>query len=127
MSTTPNNAVLQTPLEAASPFELRINLGKDVPESDVRTALASGDMGFLHSFTTGSAVDGPWALFRTLDDGQLEAGDAPEKFFITFQVGARKTRYRMRRARCAMRKSPRAAASAGPAHAGRPACTSALL
>jgi len=59
MSTTPNNAVLQTPLEAASPFELRINLGKDVPESDVRTALASGDMGFLHSFTTGSAVDGP--------------------------------------------------------------------
>jgi pyruvate formate lyase activating enzyme len=58
MSTTPN-AVLQTPLEAASPFELRINLGKDVPESDVRTALAGGDMGFLHSFTTGSAVDGP--------------------------------------------------------------------
>jgi pyruvate formate lyase activating enzyme len=59
MSTTPNNAVQQTPLEAASPFELRINLGRDVPESDVRTALASGDMGFLHSFTTGSAVDGP--------------------------------------------------------------------
>jgi pyruvate formate lyase activating enzyme len=28
-------------------------------ESDVRSALASGDMGFLHSFTTGSAVDGP--------------------------------------------------------------------
>jgi pyruvate formate lyase activating enzyme len=49
----------QTPLEAGSPFELRVNLGKDVPESDVRTALASGDMGFLHSFTTGSTVDGP--------------------------------------------------------------------
>ncbi|HEX8028729.1 MAG TPA: pyruvate formate-lyase-activating protein [Vicinamibacterales bacterium] len=46
-------------LEAKSPFELRVNLGKDVPESDVRSALASGDMGFLHSFTTGSAVDGP--------------------------------------------------------------------
>jgi pyruvate formate lyase activating enzyme len=30
-----------------------------VPESDVRTALATGDMGFLHSFTTGSTVDGP--------------------------------------------------------------------
>jgi len=30
-----------------------------VPESDVRTALATGEMGFLHSFTTGSAVDGP--------------------------------------------------------------------
>jgi pyruvate formate lyase activating enzyme len=30
-----------------------------MPESDVRSALASGDMGFLHSFTTGSTVDGP--------------------------------------------------------------------
>ncbi len=49
----------KTPLEAKSPYELRVNLGKDVPESDVRTALATGDMGFLHSFTTGSAVDGP--------------------------------------------------------------------
>jgi pyruvate formate lyase activating enzyme len=46
-------------LEGRSPFELRVNLGRDVPESDVRSALASGDMGFLHSFTTGSAVDGP--------------------------------------------------------------------
>jgi pyruvate formate lyase activating enzyme len=49
----------QAPLEAKSPFELRVSLGKNVPESDVRTALASGDMGFLHSFTTGSTVDGP--------------------------------------------------------------------
>jgi pyruvate formate lyase activating enzyme len=46
-------------LQARSPFELRVNLGRDVPESDVRSALASGDMGFLHSFTTGSTVDGP--------------------------------------------------------------------
>ncbi len=46
-------------LEAKSPYELRVNLGRDVPESDVRSALASGDMGFLHSFTTGSAMDGP--------------------------------------------------------------------
>ena len=46
-------------LQAKSPFELRVNLGRGVPESDVRTALATGDMGFLHSFTTGSAVDGP--------------------------------------------------------------------
>jgi pyruvate formate lyase activating enzyme len=46
-------------LEAANPFELRIDLGRDVPEDDVRAALATGDMGFLHSFTTGSAVDGP--------------------------------------------------------------------
>jgi pyruvate formate lyase activating enzyme len=49
----------QTPLAAASPYELRVDLGKDVPESDVRTALANGGMGFLHSFTTGSTVDGP--------------------------------------------------------------------
>ena len=46
-------------LEAKSPYELRVNLGANVPETDVRTALATGDMGFLHSFTTGSAVDGP--------------------------------------------------------------------
>ena len=46
-------------LEAKSPFDLRVNLGEGVPESDVRTALATGDMGFLHSFTTGSTVDGP--------------------------------------------------------------------
>ena len=46
-------------LEAKSPYELRVDLGKGVPEADVRTALATGDMGFLHSFTTGSAVDGP--------------------------------------------------------------------
>jgi pyruvate formate lyase activating enzyme len=56
----PENPVLtQTALEARSPFELRVNLGTGVPESDVRTALATGDLGFLHSFTTGSTVDGP--------------------------------------------------------------------
>jgi len=49
----------KTPLEAASPFEMRVDLGKDVPETDVRSALKSGEIGFLHSFTTGSAVDGP--------------------------------------------------------------------
>jgi pyruvate formate lyase activating enzyme len=46
-------------LEAKSPFELRVNLSADTPETDVRKALATGDMGFLHSFTTGSTVDGP--------------------------------------------------------------------
>jgi pyruvate formate lyase activating enzyme len=46
-------------LETASPFELRVGLGRDMPEEQVRAALTSGDMGFLHSFTTGSAVDGP--------------------------------------------------------------------
>jgi len=48
-----------TPLEAKSPFEMRVHLGDDVGDADVRTALKTGDMGFLHSFTTGSAVDGP--------------------------------------------------------------------
>ena len=47
------------PLGARSPYELRVNLGKHVPEADVRNALATGDLGFLHSFTTGSTVDGP--------------------------------------------------------------------
>ncbi len=56
---TEPQSVEQTPLEAKSPFELRVNLGKGVPDSDVRSALATGDMGFLHSFTTGSTVDGP--------------------------------------------------------------------
>jgi pyruvate formate lyase activating enzyme len=46
-------------LEASSPFELRVNLSSETPESAVKQALTSGDMGFLHSFTTGSAVDGP--------------------------------------------------------------------
>ena len=46
-------------LEAKSPFEMRIHLGANVPETDVKSALKTGDLGFLHSFTTGSAVDGP--------------------------------------------------------------------
>ena len=47
------------PLEARSPFEFRVNQGPEVPESIVKSALKTGDIGFLHSFTTGSAVDGP--------------------------------------------------------------------
>jgi len=52
-------ALEQTPLEAKSPFELRVNLAGAFEESAVKTALRTGDMGFLHSFTTGSTVDGP--------------------------------------------------------------------
>ena len=51
--------VQAVPLEATSPYELRVHLGDDVPEQSVRTALATGDMGFIHSYTTGSVVDGP--------------------------------------------------------------------
>jgi pyruvate formate lyase activating enzyme len=50
---------LERPLTARSPFELRVHLGREVPEPDVRMALVTGDMGFLHSFTTGTTVDGP--------------------------------------------------------------------
>jgi pyruvate formate lyase activating enzyme len=57
MSATPH--VSETSLLARSPFELRVNLGRDIPGVDLRTALATGEMGFLHSFTTGSSVDGP--------------------------------------------------------------------
>jgi pyruvate formate lyase activating enzyme len=46
-------------LVAKNPFELRIDQAARISEGDVRAALASGDMGFLHSYTTGSAVDGP--------------------------------------------------------------------
>lgn len=48
-------------IEATSPFELRVHLARDLPETTVREALAGGDMGFLHSFTTGSYLDGPGA------------------------------------------------------------------
>jgi pyruvate formate lyase activating enzyme len=54
-----SQAATATPLEAASPYEMRVHLGDGVPDTDVRSALKSGDMGFLHSYTTGSAVDGP--------------------------------------------------------------------
>ncbi|MFL6302891.1 MAG: pyruvate formate-lyase-activating protein [Candidatus Sulfotelmatobacter sp.] len=48
-----------TSLLAQSPFELRVNLGGGIGELDVRRALTTGEMGFLHSFTSGSTVDGP--------------------------------------------------------------------
>jgi pyruvate formate lyase activating enzyme len=43
----------------ASPYDLRVALGEKVGETDIRSALESGDWAFVHSFTTGSAVDGP--------------------------------------------------------------------
>ena len=46
-------------LEAKSPFELRVNNSSKVSESVIKQALDTGDIGFIHSFTTGSAVDGP--------------------------------------------------------------------
>src|SRR5215471_2904662 len=52
-------AVKALHLEANSPYELRVDQSRHVSESAVKRALATGDMGFVHSFTTGSAVDGP--------------------------------------------------------------------
>jgi pyruvate formate lyase activating enzyme len=46
-------------LEAKNPFELRVNQSAGAGESFVKKSIESGDVGFLHSFTTGSAVDGP--------------------------------------------------------------------
>jgi pyruvate formate lyase activating enzyme len=54
-----NPATAADPPLEGSPFELRVDLGKGIPEPDVHSLIASGDMGFVHSFTTGSAVDGP--------------------------------------------------------------------
>src|SRR6516165_4543956 len=42
-----------------SPYDLRVSLGEKVSEKDMHAALESGECGFVHSFTTGSAVDGP--------------------------------------------------------------------
>lgn len=46
-------------LEAKNPYELRLNLSGGKSESFVKHAIETGDVGFLHSYTTGSAVDGP--------------------------------------------------------------------
>ena len=56
---TPESTPSAAPLEAKSPYELRLNQSGDKPESFVKQALETGDVGFLHSFTTGSGVDGP--------------------------------------------------------------------
>lgn len=42
-----------------SPFDFRIGAAQKLEETDIRSAIESGEWGFFHSFTTGSAVDGP--------------------------------------------------------------------
>jgi pyruvate formate lyase activating enzyme len=42
-----------------SPYDLRVSLGEKVGEKGIHEALGSGDWGFIHSFQTGSGVDGP--------------------------------------------------------------------
>ena len=48
----------QVPL-IGSPYDLRVGMGEKISEVDFKTALESGEWGFVHSFQTGSAVDGP--------------------------------------------------------------------
>jgi pyruvate formate lyase activating enzyme len=55
---TQDSPKTEVPL-VASPYDLRVSLGEHVGESPTKAALQSGDLGFVHSFTTGSAVDGP--------------------------------------------------------------------
>ena len=49
----------QAQVPVGSPYDFRVSADEKVTETDVRSALESGDWGFMHSFTTGSAVDGP--------------------------------------------------------------------
>lgn len=53
-----NPSIQPVSLEAESPYILRKNRST-MSEADMQAARRSGDMGFLHSFTTGSTVDGP--------------------------------------------------------------------
>src|SRR6476660_9140127 len=55
----PEQAVTDVSIEGRTPYELRVNQSHDVPEHTVKHALETGEIGFLHSFTTGSTVDGP--------------------------------------------------------------------
>ena len=55
---TPETANPDVPL-IGSPYDLRVSLGERVGETDIRSAVESGDWGFVHSFQAGSAVDGP--------------------------------------------------------------------
>jgi pyruvate formate lyase activating enzyme len=48
-----------TSLVADSPFYLRRDASRRVSDSFIKQAIDSGDVGFIHSFTTGSTVDGP--------------------------------------------------------------------
>jgi pyruvate formate lyase activating enzyme len=56
--TIPSSARPDIPL-IGSPYDLRVSMGEKATEPDIRTALETGEWGFVHSFMTGSAVDGP--------------------------------------------------------------------
>ncbi|MGH8762690.1 MAG: type VI secretion IcmF C-terminal domain-containing protein, partial [Nitrosospira sp.] len=45
------------------------------------------------SAASGQLFEGPWALFRMLDETQIAPTSQPEKFIVTFNVNGRKTRF----------------------------------
>ena len=49
----------EVPLDRRAPTTCACRWARRSSETDIRAALESGDWGFVHSFTTGSAVDGP--------------------------------------------------------------------
>ena len=42
------------------------------------------------SGTSGMVTEGPWALFRLLDNAGIEATNLPERFRVTLQIDGRK-------------------------------------
>jgi pyruvate formate lyase activating enzyme len=42
-----------------SPYDFRVAMSEGIAEKDIRSIVEDGECGFVHSFTTGSAVDGP--------------------------------------------------------------------
>jgi len=61
--------------------------GKNQVRLTVQPPSASG--------ASGRVFDGPWALFRMLDDQKFEPTGQPEKFLVTFSVEGRKAKFEM--------------------------------
>lgn len=55
------NTTLTTPQVPliGSQYEYRVSLSEGLTEGEIRNATETGQIGFVHSFVTGSAVDGP--------------------------------------------------------------------
>jgi type VI secretion system protein ImpL len=45
--------------------------------------------------TSGRVFDGPWALFRMLDDQKFEPTGQPDKFLVTFVIDGRRARFEL--------------------------------
>ena len=39
---------------------------------------------------------GPWSLFRLLGRGKLQPGSSPDRYTLTFQIGARQATFEIR-------------------------------